>query len=208
MPEPPSPPWRRGCRTSGGTHGLTRCPHLQGRAHARPTPVRASTMLDATPSGEETRRRPGTRHHPGKGGRRWPSTARRRTRRSSNVCDARATTPPSSSPQRTRSSPPSAGRPCDPDAVLDTIVDSARRLCRAQAAQVYLIDGDQLHARVLGRRDRRAPASPRPRTRSGWTGTRWWDGRPPTTASSRSPTCWPTPRTGAATSRRSPGSAR
>ena len=31
----------------------------------------------------------------------------------------------------------------DPDAVLDTIVDSARRLCRAQAAQVYLIDGDR-----------------------------------------------------------------
>ncbi|KQS97024.1 hybrid sensor histidine kinase/response regulator [Cellulomonas sp. Leaf395] len=30
----------------------------------------------------------------------------------------------------------------DPDAVLDTIVDSACRLCRAQAAQVYLIDGD------------------------------------------------------------------
>jgi len=30
----------------------------------------------------------------------------------------------------------------DPDAVLDTIVDSARRLCRAQAAQVFLIDGD------------------------------------------------------------------
>ncbi|KQY47763.1 GAF domain-containing protein [Cellulomonas sp. Root137] len=30
----------------------------------------------------------------------------------------------------------------DPDAVLNTIVDSARRLCRADAAQVYLIDGD------------------------------------------------------------------
>ncbi|MDX6367459.1 MAG: hypothetical protein QOK30_2535 [Nocardioidaceae bacterium] len=28
----------------------------------------------------------------------------------------------------------------DPDAVLDTIVESARRLCRAQAAQIYLLD--------------------------------------------------------------------
>ena len=31
----------------------------------------------------------------------------------------------------------------DPDAVLDTVVESARRLCRCEAAQVYLIDGDQ-----------------------------------------------------------------
>lgn len=30
----------------------------------------------------------------------------------------------------------------DPDAALDTIVHSARRLCRSDAAQVYLIDGD------------------------------------------------------------------
>jgi signal transduction histidine kinase/CheY-like chemotaxis protein len=30
----------------------------------------------------------------------------------------------------------------DPDAVLDTIVDTACRLCRSQAAQVYLIEGD------------------------------------------------------------------
>ncbi|MFB7891445.1 GAF domain-containing protein [Microbacterium sp. NPDC056044] len=30
----------------------------------------------------------------------------------------------------------------DPDAALDTIVESARRLCRSDAAQVYLIDGD------------------------------------------------------------------
>lgn len=30
----------------------------------------------------------------------------------------------------------------DPDAVLDTVVESARRLCRSQAAQIYLIDGD------------------------------------------------------------------
>lgn len=30
----------------------------------------------------------------------------------------------------------------DPDAVFDSIVDSARRLCRSEAAQVYLIDGD------------------------------------------------------------------
>jgi len=31
----------------------------------------------------------------------------------------------------------------DPDAVLDTVVESARRLCRCEAAQVYLIDGDR-----------------------------------------------------------------
>ncbi len=31
----------------------------------------------------------------------------------------------------------------DPDAVLDTIVESARRLCRAQAAQISLLDGDE-----------------------------------------------------------------
>ena len=30
----------------------------------------------------------------------------------------------------------------DPDAALDTIVESARRLCRSDAAQVYLVDGD------------------------------------------------------------------
>ncbi len=29
----------------------------------------------------------------------------------------------------------------DPDAVLDTVVESARRLCRCEAALVYLIDG-------------------------------------------------------------------
>ncbi|SDT09289.1 GAF domain-containing protein [Friedmanniella luteola] len=34
------------------------------------------------------------------------------------------------------------GRSADPDAVLDTIVSSGRRLCRADAAQVYLADGD------------------------------------------------------------------
>ena len=31
----------------------------------------------------------------------------------------------------------------DPDAVLDTVVQSARRLCRAAASQIYLIDGDR-----------------------------------------------------------------
>ena len=30
----------------------------------------------------------------------------------------------------------------DPDAVLDTIVESARRLCRCEAAAIMLIDGD------------------------------------------------------------------
>ncbi|HEV2927392.1 MAG TPA: GAF domain-containing protein, partial [Propionibacteriaceae bacterium] len=36
------------------------------------------------------------------------------------------------------------GRPSfDPDAVLQTVIESARRLCRCQAAQIYLIDGDQ-----------------------------------------------------------------
>ena len=32
----------------------------------------------------------------------------------------------------------------DPDAVLDTIVESVRRLCRSEAAGIYLIDGDHL----------------------------------------------------------------
>lgn len=31
----------------------------------------------------------------------------------------------------------------DPDAVLDTVVESVRRLCRAAASQIYLIEGDQ-----------------------------------------------------------------
>ena len=31
----------------------------------------------------------------------------------------------------------------DPDAVLDTVVESARRLCRCQAAQIYLLEGHQ-----------------------------------------------------------------
>ena len=36
------------------------------------------------------------------------------------------------------------GRPSfDPDAVLHTVIETARRLCRCQAAQIYLIDGDQ-----------------------------------------------------------------
>ena len=35
------------------------------------------------------------------------------------------------------------GSAADPDAVLDTIVDSARRLCRAQTVLIYLIDGDR-----------------------------------------------------------------
>jgi len=30
----------------------------------------------------------------------------------------------------------------DPDAVLDTVVQSARRLCRAAAGQIYLVEGD------------------------------------------------------------------
>jgi signal transduction histidine kinase/CheY-like chemotaxis protein len=35
------------------------------------------------------------------------------------------------------------GRPSfDPDAVLHTVVETARRLCRCEAAQIYLIDGD------------------------------------------------------------------
>ncbi|NEN04301.1 GAF domain-containing protein [Diaminobutyricibacter tongyongensis] len=32
----------------------------------------------------------------------------------------------------------------DPDAVLDTVVESARRLCRCAAGQIYLIEGEQL----------------------------------------------------------------
>lgn len=35
------------------------------------------------------------------------------------------------------------GSAADPDAVLDTIVHTARRLCRAQTVLVYLIDGDR-----------------------------------------------------------------
>jgi signal transduction histidine kinase/ActR/RegA family two-component response regulator len=31
----------------------------------------------------------------------------------------------------------------DPDAVLHTVIETARRLCRCQAAQIYLIEGDQ-----------------------------------------------------------------
>jgi signal transduction histidine kinase/ActR/RegA family two-component response regulator len=36
------------------------------------------------------------------------------------------------------------GRPSfDPDAVLHTVIETARRLCRCEAAQIYLIEGDQ-----------------------------------------------------------------
>ena len=31
----------------------------------------------------------------------------------------------------------------DPDAVLGTIVENARRLCRAEVAQVFRVDGDR-----------------------------------------------------------------
>jgi signal transduction histidine kinase/CheY-like chemotaxis protein len=42
----------------------------------------------------------------------------------------------------------------DPDAVLDTIVESARRLCRAQAAQIYLLhDGVYRLSRAVGLSD-------------------------------------------------------
>lgn len=67
---------------------------------------------------------------------------------------ARAGTEESSTPQRDRSDAGeqfdamnevliALGRSTsDPDTVLDTIVVSARRLCRSDAAQVYLVDGD------------------------------------------------------------------
>ena len=42
----------------------------------------------------------------------------------------------------------------DPDAVLDTIVGSARRLCRAQVAQIYRVDGDEFRlAKAVGLTD-------------------------------------------------------
>jgi signal transduction histidine kinase/ActR/RegA family two-component response regulator len=39
----------------------------------------------------------------------------------------------------------------DPDRVLDTIVESARRLCRAEVAQIYRVDGEYFHlSRAVG----------------------------------------------------------
>ncbi len=38
----------------------------------------------------------------------------------------------------------------DPDAVLDTVVESVRRLCRCHAAQIALIDGDHCDRSVRG----------------------------------------------------------
>ena len=39
----------------------------------------------------------------------------------------------------------------DPDAILDAIVESAGRLCRADATQLYLVDGDQIRlSRMTG----------------------------------------------------------
>ena len=47
----------------------------------------------------------------------------------------------------------------DPDAVLGTIVESARRLCRAQAAQIYLLDGDVYRLSRRSRTDGRDTAT-------------------------------------------------
>ena len=93
----------------------------------------------------------------------------------------------------------------DPDAVLGTIVESARRLCQAQAVSLYLFDGDVLPALEVRRPDRRvrellrrAPDPLRPRHAGR-------PGRPWTARSSRSPTCSPTRTTAGTTCRRSAG---
>ena len=87
----------------------------------------------------------------------------------------------------------------DPDAVLTTVVESARRLCRSQAAHLYVLeDGVYRLIKAVGLSDesirlhRRAPDAPGPRTRcsGGWR----WTARP-----SRSPTCWPTRTTAGTT---------
>jgi hypothetical protein len=42
----------------------------------------------------------------------------------------------------------------DPDAVLGTIVENARRLCRAEVAQIWRVDGDEFRlAKAVGLTD-------------------------------------------------------
>ena len=53
-----------------------------------------------------------------------------------------------SSAPRPRCSRPWVGRPRDPDAVLTTIVENARRLCRSEAAHLYLLEDDTF--RLMG----------------------------------------------------------
>ena len=82
----------------------------------------------------------------------------------------------------------------DPDTVLTTIVESARRLCRSHAAHIYLLeDGVFRLIKAVGLSDesiRFIAEHPMPIDRrhssAGWV----WTGPP-----SRSPTCWPIPTT-------------
>ena len=109
--------------------------------------------------------------------------------------DAREQSPRAGDPRRPRA--PGA----DPGAILDVIVERAARLCGAEAAQLYLLDGDVFRlSRVSGavpeeyRRYLRGPPGRAEPARPRWGG--WpWTGGP-----SRSPTCSPTRTTAAGTS--------
>ena len=94
----------------------------------------------------------------------------------------------------------------DPDSVLDTIVARAAALCRADAAQLYLVRGDRFDlSRVSGPtpqgfldyvREHPVMVEPVVAARPRGAG-------PP--YASRSPTCWPTRRTAGSTCSASAG---
>ena len=80
----------------------------------------------------------------------------------------------------------------DPDAVLGTILESARRLCNAQAAALSLLDGDVYRlSRAFGLSDEFVRPR-RPCTRSNRTAALSSVVSGSTAGRSRSPTCWPT----------------
>ncbi len=90
------------------------------------------------------------------------------------------------------------------DLVFDAVVDNARRLLDAQVAQIYLVDGDSF---VLARSSGLTPEfvdfvaeHPIARDRATLVGASRWTG-----SSTASTTSWPTPSTGAPTSRGSAG---
>ena len=80
----------------------------------------------------------------------------------------------------------------DPDAVLTTVVESARRLCRSQAAHLYVLeDGVYRLIKAVGALRRVDPAHRRAPDARG-PGHACSGGSGSTAGPSRSPTCWPT----------------
>ena len=81
----------------------------------------------------------------------------------------------------------------DPDAVLTTVVESARRLCRSYAARLYVLeDGVYRLIKAVGASRRVGSGSSPEQPDPAGPGDAPRPGRSSTARPSRSPTCWPT----------------